>query len=439
MEVMNKKYIETAQNMKKFLDGSKTINPKLGGVKKTTPNIIPNNNNISNNSFVNSKNISTTNTNTNTNNGYQNIVPVKAVIYDMSNKENINYDYNNPTENSINSAMSNQINSKYSTVQSHNNIPPNSHSQSHSHSQCQINNSQSNQNSNSNILPNSLTPALAQSTYTNALTPIYIKYSKQIPHDYLLEIWETLREDELKNMPNFDQIKDQTDINDKMRSILIDWIIDVHLRFGLKTETLFLTVNIIDRYISTKPILRSRFQLVGIAALFIACKYEEIFYPEVKEFVNATDKTYTKKEVIQAEREILFTLNFNLTVSSPYRFFEIISLNFNFNEVELAYGKYLLEYYLIDLKMNKYSPSLISLAVTYIIMKINGYKDYPILYTLLNKSDVNSNQKNLKECAKEIYYLIENSKSLNYKAVLRKYSLEKNFKVAIYGIGKAME
>jgi hypothetical protein len=59
-----------------------------------------------------------------------------------------------------------------------------------------------------------------------------------------------------------------------MRAILIDWLIDVHLKFKLLPETLYITVGIIDRYLSLHTVARSKLQLVGITALFVASKYE---------------------------------------------------------------------------------------------------------------------------------------------------------------------
>lgn len=217
-----------------------------------------------------------------------------------------------------------------------------------------------------------------------------------------------------------------------MRAILIDWLIEVHFRFSLKPETLFLTVNIIDRYISHVHIERSKLQLVGVAALFISCKYEEILCPDLKDFVYITDKTYDKKEILNMEIDILNALNFNLTMPSSLRFFELLSLNFRFNDVEIMYGRYLLELFLIDPKMNKYSPSLIALAAAYIVMKINS-GNHRELYNLVNTQVKNGSSKHLKECAKEIYYLVQNPENLYLQAVFKKFSTATYLEVAQNG------
>lgn len=107
-----------------------------------------------------------------------------------------------------------------------------------------------------------------------------------------------------------------------MRGILIDWLVDVHLKFKLLPETLYLTVNMIDRFLDKEVISRRRLQLVGIAAMLISSKYEEIYPPEIKDFTYITDRAYSKQDVLDMEGSILDALNFNITVPSCYRFLE---------------------------------------------------------------------------------------------------------------------
>ncbi len=80
----------------------------------------------------------------------------------------------------------------------------------------------------------------------------------------------------------------QTEINQAMRSILIDWLIDLHQKWKLQPETLFITVNTIDRYLMRRLVTRSRLQLLGVSALFIACKYQEIYPPVLSDLVHMT-------------------------------------------------------------------------------------------------------------------------------------------------------
>ncbi len=104
----------------------------------------------------------------------------------------------------------------------------------------------------------------------------------------------------------------QEDVNEKMRAILIDWLVEVHLKFKLVPESLYLTVNLIDRYLEKEQVNRQRLQLVGVTAMLIACKYEEIYPPIVKDFVYITDNAYSKEEILEMERKMLQTLDFDI-------------------------------------------------------------------------------------------------------------------------------
>ena len=128
--------------------------------------------------------------------------------------------------------------------------------------------------------------------------------------EYIEEIYFNLFSREKNKQINYGYMINQPDINAQMRGILIDWLIEVHFRFRLKPQTLFLTVNRIDSYLSIKLIHRAKLQLLGIASLLIACKCEEIYYPPVKDFVDITDKAYCKEELINMEFLVLETLNF---------------------------------------------------------------------------------------------------------------------------------
>ena len=118
----------------------------------------------------------------------------------------------------------------------------------------------------------------------------------------------------------FDYIDFQPEINEKMRAILVDWLIEVHNKFELMPETLYLTINIVDRYLATKSVARKELQLVGISSMLLASKYEEIWAPEVNDFTKISDNAYTNQQVLVMEKKILSRLEWNLTVPTPYVF-----------------------------------------------------------------------------------------------------------------------
>ena len=269
-----------------------------------------------------------------------------------------------------------------------------------------------------------------------------IKSDSQIPKEYINKIYRNLLMEEEKDisaMPVYEEIKSQKEINLQMRSILVDWIIDVHYKFGFTDETLFMTILIIDRYISYKQISRIKFQLLGITSMLLACKHEEINVPKVEDFIYITDNAYTKNEVFHMENDILNALNFELLYPSPFKFYEILSLKFNFDKFHHLLGKYLMESFLIDLNWINYKPSVISCACIYIVMKYGKKENYQEAY---NKKYYNLNESNffcskfnneydIKECAKNICSYVDNINKTCFLSCKKKYVTKENEKVSL--------
>ena len=105
-----------------------------------------------------------------------------------------------------------------------------------------------------------------------------------------------------------------------MRAIIIDWLIQVQMKFRLLQETMYMTVSIIDRFMQDNCVPKKMLQLVGVTATFIASKYEEMYPPEIGDFAFVTNNTYTKHQIRQMEMKILRVLNFSLGRPLPLHF-----------------------------------------------------------------------------------------------------------------------
>ena len=262
--------------------------------------------------------------------------------------------------------------------------------------------------------------------------------NNQIPKEYLNIIYYNLLKEEKQGIipkPVYNYMNDQNDINEQMRSILIDWIIDVHFKFGFTDETLYMTVLIIDRYATIRQISRLNLQLVGITALMIACKHEEIDLPKIDDYLYITDNAYTKQDMVKMEYDILKALNFSLLYPSPIKFFEYLSVNFNFSKKLHCMGKYLMETFLIDIKNIKYKPSVISCACAYIVMKFFKFDRYQESYNkrfyMLDESEVLPLGHDVKDCAQDKCFLVDNIDCSNYLSCYKKYSKKEFEKVAL--------
>ena len=275
----------------------------------------------------------------------------------------------------------------------------------------------------------------------------YINNAEEYIDDILDNLLEEERkrekESKLKINPSYFQF--QLDINSKMRAILIDWIIDVHLKFNFKLETLYIAIYIIDTYLSTEKIERCNLQLLGVAALFIACKENEILFHKLKEYVYITDNAYTEGDIKNMENKVLDILDFNILFPSALTFYEILcnKLNLDKDKKKYNFGLFLLESFYLDENSLKYSASSIACAVGYIVMKYFKIENYKKCYNskifnikpineFIEKYSKNSNYSIyiIKECAKDICYLMNELAKGNLKSTVRKYSIEKYENVA---------
>jgi cyclin B len=244
--------------------------------------------------------------------------------------------------------------------------------------------------------------------------------------EYLEEIYLNLllEEKQATIKPQIGYMNNQTEINEIMRAILIDWIIDIHLRFNLRQETLFMTIWLIDTYLSYAFVSRDKFQLLGITCLLISCKSHEIYYPQQNKLIEMTDNAYTKEEMLKMENEILKKLNFYIVCPNPIDFYNILSKMFNFEKKHYYLGNYFIESALVYYQILKYSSSVIASSCAYLVMKYYRINGYQKLYNNFIINEQNPEDV-IKDAAKEIYILVENLAKSKFKSVKKKFGLAK--------------
>lgn len=110
-----------------------------------------------------------------------------------------------------------------------------------------------------------------------------------------------------------------------MRSVLMNWLVDVHLKYKLHPQTFFITANLIDSYLSANPVHRNELQLVGITALWIAAKYEETYQvPKIANLVYICDSTYSEAQILSMESKILLHIQFDFLKTTSFSFFQTL-------------------------------------------------------------------------------------------------------------------
>lgn len=161
-------------------------------------------------------------------------------------------------------------------------------------------------------------------------------------------------------LPNPHYMDIQTEIQWSMRSVLMDWLVQVHSRFSLLPETLFLTVNYIDRFLSQKIVSIGKLQLVGATAILVASKYEEINCPSLQEIVYMVDNGYTAEEILKAERFMLSMLQFELGWPGPMSFLRRVSKADDYDLETRTLAKYFLELTIMDERFVASPPSYLA-------------------------------------------------------------------------------
>jgi len=253
------------------------------------------------------------------------------------------------------------------------------------------------------------------------------KDNPQYVVEYARDIYSMLERDESSYLPRPDYLEAQPDINSKMRAILVDWLVEVHMKYKLKTETLFLAVNLIDRFLERRKITRKKLQLVGVTGMLIAAKFEEIYPPEVRDFVYITDKAYAKEEILQMEVAMLTELEFTLCCPTVAHFFNRYQQLNQCSEAHRHLLQYVLELTLPEFKMIRYSPSTLAAAATLLSNKLTKHSPaWPPAMIRHTKHTETS----VKSCAKEMCGLIEGAERNPLQAVRKKFSQPKYSAVA---------
>ncbi|KFM56649.1 Cyclin-A2, partial [Stegodyphus mimosarum] len=165
---------------------------------------------------------------------------------------------------------------------------------------------------------------------------------------YKADIYSYLKEVEKKCRPRPTYMLKQPDITHNMRSVLVDWLIEVGEEYKLQAQTIHLAVSYVDRFLSRMSVLRGKLQLVGTSCMFIAAKYEEIYPPELKDFAYITDDTYTKKQILRMEHLILKVLAFDIAPPTAYSFLQIFCCMASAPELVSNLAQYLCEISLLD-------------------------------------------------------------------------------------------
>ena len=252
--------------------------------------------------------------------------------------------------------------------------------------------------------------------------------------EYVQDIFRYLRKKEVVDQPSSTYMLRHFEITEGNRTVLVNWMVEVHLDIKTLAESLFLSVSILDRYLQKTPNLpRSRMQLAGITSIFIAGKYEETLTPTLDEYVYFTDNVYTAEQILEMENEMLEKLEWNLSVPIPPHFLRRYSKAAKSDSRLHTLSKYLLELTLPEYGMLAFLPSQIAAAAVFIARKMSGHAPYwtPTLayYTGYTEED-------LRPCAKCLIFVLKKEAERysrndgEVSPVTKKYSEQRFYSIA---------
>jgi cyclin B len=245
--------------------------------------------------------------------------------------------------------------------------------------------------------------------------------------EYAADIFSYLRERETAIRLKDDYMQSQQDVTEKMRMILVDWLVEVHWKFKLSPDTLFLTINLLDRYLSQVSVRRTKLQLVGVTCMLLASKHEEIYPPEIKDFVHVTDKAYTKQEILDMEVSALNVLGFQLGSPSPLGFLHRMVKVQECTPEHVSLCQYLLELTLCHYRSIRHLPSHLAASALFLANKI--MKISPAWSTKLQE-ETQYQEAQIKSCAKEMCALLQAAEKTTLQAVRKKFSQSQFHRVA---------
>lgn len=258
-----------------------------------------------------------------------------------------------------------------------------------------------------------------------------------ISNPQLVEAFQTPILEYLKSKQNVyaidkGYIKNQKGVNNRMRAILVDWLIDVNLKFKMLPQVLFMTVNVIDRYLAIRQVSRAELQLLGVTALMVVGKYEEIYPPLLKDYVSVCDNAYKREDIIRMEESIISALEFKLSQPSSFYFLQLIQQKIKLEPRPLMFVQYILENALLDTDALNFNNLTIVAGATYLVNKIFKRGRWTHEYTLL----CGVSEQEAKACAKQLYSIVQEIDSTNLTAVKRKFAAPEYFEISRYRVEK---
>lgn len=205
------------------------------------------------------------------------------------------------------------------------------------------------------------------------------------------------------------------EITMNMRSILVDWMIEVVDEYSLEPETLFLSVAYVDMCLHRLSICRAELQLLGVTCIFIAAKYEEIYAPQIEKLCYITDNSYDRTQIIDMERMVLDCLNFSVMLTTTNTVVTLLLAQLCVDNICTIFAAFLSEMTLMRGELSKFSPVINAGACIFLAEFYTGNNTPSVQQFFINDSE------QLRKCIQLLHLNVQEFDKKSYHALSEKY------------------
>jgi hypothetical protein len=248
--------------------------------------------------------------------------------------------------------------------------------------------------------------------------------------EYSTNIYHNMKGEEDEFLIDKDFLND-TEIEERHRRRLVEWLSEVHNKFRLLPETFFITTKLVDLSIQKFGVKKSNLQLLSLGALLISTKYEEIYPPSVRQMLKvAANETIKKEDVLEMEYKILRSLNFGVVFPTPLRFLERVKKLVNVDDITFNLAHYIIQFSMLYICFQTIKPSLVACGAMYLSMKsLRARSSWNITYY----KSTGYKERLVQQVAEKLCELMNSaeSKALKHKFATEKYSEVSNLPITM--------
>jgi cyclin B len=225
-------------------------------------------------------------------------------------------------------------------------------------------------------------------------------------------------------------IKTQSELTENIRAQLVDWMIGVSDKMCLLNETLYLAVNILDRYLSIEKVTKAKLPIFGVTAIHIAAKVEEIYPPSITDIVMTCERGCSREEIHRTEILMLKALKYDILNASVFKFIERYTKLLEVPDLVVHKSNYYAHLLLLDYNMLNYLPSLLAAGAIYLACHNTGTANKNWEWNLKISPEIGHKEEEVVDFAKKLPYILRTMAKGEFQAARKKFTHKRYMEVS---------